>query len=187
MGHAAAIHRMSVEEFLAWDRSQAQKHEFVDGEVFAMAGAEDRHVTVSLNLAILLRQHLAGTPCRTYMSDMKLFVDSAKSFFYPDVFVTCSAADRDRPLQKTDAVFVAEVLSQGSAAFDRGHKFAAYRALPTLQEYLLVDVDVRECELFRKGADGLWVLHPFAAGETVHLASLDARLPAAQLFADLEA
>ena len=73
MAHPARRQTMSAQDFLAWEAGQAQRHEFIGGEVFAMAGAEDRHVTVALNLAMALRQHLAGTPCRTYMSDMKLF------------------------------------------------------------------------------------------------------------------
>ena len=84
---------MSAAEFLAWDAQQDVKHEFVHGEVFAMAGAGEAHVTATLNVAMALRQHLQGSPCRTFITDMKLRVDAADAFFYPDVMVTCSAAD----------------------------------------------------------------------------------------------
>jgi Uma2 family endonuclease len=97
MGNAAEQLRVSGAEFLAWEAAQTTKHEFVAGEIFAMAGAEDRHVTVSMNLALALRQHLRGTACRTFMSDMKLAVEAEDSYFYPDVFVTCSTADAGRP------------------------------------------------------------------------------------------
>jgi len=186
MGDAAVDLRMSVQEFLAWDATQSQKHEFVGGEVFAMAGAEDRHVTASGNLYVALRQHLRGTPCRAFMSDMKLFVAAKEIFYYPDVFVTCGAADRTSPLIKSEAVFIAEVLSPSTAAYDRGAKFAAYRELPTLTEYLLVDLDTRRCDAFRKGADGLWVLHPFDAGQAVRLDSVGLDIAAEELFAEVD-
>lgn len=81
---------------------------------------------------------------------------------------------------------MAEVLSAGTAAYDRGAKFAAYRALPTLQEYLLIDVDARTCDLYRKGTDGLWVLHPWPAGSDLELKCVELTLRTDELFADLE-
>jgi Uma2 family endonuclease len=84
---------MSAEEFLAWDELQPERWEYVRGEVFLMTGGADRNYTVSLNLAIALRQHLRGTPCRVYGSDIKLRVDASNCFFYPDLMVTCSARD----------------------------------------------------------------------------------------------
>lgn len=186
MGYALQKPRMTAEEYLAWDAGQTEKTEFIAGEVFAMAGGEDRNATVAGNLYIALRQHLGGSPCRVYGSDVKLRVEAADCFFYPDLMVTCSAGDLTDRLIKREPVLVAEVLSPSTAAFDRGDKFAAYRQLPSLQEYLLVDVDRQRCDLFRKGADGLWVLHPSEAGEAVRLASVDLLLPAEALWADLE-
>ena len=187
MGNAAARLRMTATDFLAWDATQTLRHEFVEGEVFAMAGAGEAHVTVALNVAMLLRQHLAGTPCRTFITDMKLRVEAVDAFFYPDVMVTCTAADAGDPLVKREPVLLVEVLSPATAAYDRGDKFAAYRKLPTLREYLLVDTDSRRCDLDRKGNDGLWVLHPFEAGQTVTLASVTAEVSAAQLWAEVPA
>ncbi len=186
MGHAAPRLTMSASDFLTWDVTVTERHEFVDGEVFARAGAEDRHVTVALNVAMALRQHLRGTPCRTYMSDMKLHVAAANSYFYPDVMVTCNEADHANPLIKAAPVLVVEVLSPGTAAYDRGEKFAHYRRVESLQEYMLVDVDTRRTDLHRKGADGLWVLHPFDAGQTVDLASVGLGITADALFAEVE-
>ena len=182
MGQAEPRHRMTAEDFLAWDEHETVKREFVRGEVFAMAGADEPHVTASLNVAMALRQHLRGTPCRTFMLDMKLRVEAADCFFYPDVLVTCSAADASQPKIKREPSLVVEVLSPSTAGYDRGDKFAAYRLLPSLQEYLLVDPDSRRCDIYRKGADGLWVLHPFEPGQTLHLASVALDLPAATLW-----
>ena len=186
VGVALEKRRMTADEFLAWDAGQTVKHEFVRGEVFAMAGGEDRHYSVALNLAVALHQHLRGTPCRTFGSDVKLRVEAEDCFFYPDLMVTCSAADAAERLVKREPVLVVEVLSPSTAAFDRGEKFAAYRQLPSLAEFLLVDIDARRCELFRKGADGLWVLHPTQGDEPLQLASVALTVGAEALWADLE-
>ncbi len=190
MGHAALNLPLSAADFLAWDAAQTTRHEFVRGEVFAMAGAGERHVTVAGNVYLTLRQHLAGTPCRTFITDMKLHVEAADAFFYPDVMVTCSARDAGNPLVKREPVLLVEVLSPATAAFDRGDKFAAYRSLPSLREVLLVDPDLRRCDLFRRQAvDGgeAWVLHPSAPGEGVQLESVALALTAAALWAEVPA
>ncbi len=186
MGHALANPRMTAQEFLAWDETQTIKHEFLRGEVLAMTGVQDRHASMVGNLYMVLRPHLKGTPCRTYLNEVKLQVDAANSFFYPDVMVTCSAADMASPLIKSQPVLVVEVLSPSTAAYDRGEKFAAYRQLPSLAEYLLVDLDSRRCDVYRKRADGLWVLHPFEGGQTVQLASVGLNISAEDFWADIE-
>lgn len=186
VGYAVEKRRMSAAEFLAWDESQTVKHEFVRGEVFMMTGVADVHNTVAMNLVIALRPHLRGTPCRVYASDVKLRIEAADCFFYPDLMVTCSAADAADRRIKREPVLVVEVLSPSTAAFDRGDKFADYRMLPSLREYLLVDVDRRRCELYRIGPDGLWVLHPGATGEGVRLESVGLTVPGEALWADLE-
>lgn len=185
MGQPAHKPTFSATDYLAWEPSQLDRHEYIDGEVFAMAGAEDRHVTVSLNVAMALRQHLSGSACRTYISDMRVRVASANSYFYPDVLVTCSAGDAARPIFKTEPKLIIEVLSTSTAAYDRGLKFSYYRSLQSLEEYVLIDHDTRSTDVYRKGPDGLWVLHPFAKDEPVTLASVALTLGADQLFADV--
>lgn len=178
---------MTAQEFLAWEANEPLKHEFVRGEVFAMTGAGDRHITAAGNLYIACRAHLDGTPCMAYFSDMKVRVTEADAYFYPDMLVTCSAADAATPLEKSEPVLVAEVLSPSTAAHDRGDKFAAYRMIPSLREYLLVDPASRRCDLFRRGDNGLWVLHPFTTDEPVRLDSIDLDLSPAVLWARLPA
>ena len=185
MGQAAPNPIFTAVDYLAWEAGQPQRHEFLDGEVFAMAGAEDRHVTVSMNIAFALRQHLSGSPCRTYMSDMRLHVAAANSYFYPDVLVTCSGLDLASAMVKTEPKLIIEVLSPGTAAYDRGVKFSHYRRLASLEEYVLIDLDTRRTDWYRKGADGLWVLHPFARGEPVALASVALQLSEEQLFVEV--
>ena len=185
VGSAAQTPIFSATDYLAWEAAQPERHEYIDGEVFAMAGAEDRHVTVTMNLAFALRQHLSGSACRTYMSDMRLHVAAANSYFYPDVLVTCSPLDLANAMVKSEPKLIVEVLSPTTAAYDRGLKFSHYRTLPSLEEYLLVDLDTRVIDCYRKGTDGLWVLHPFARGEAVELASVALTVSAAQLFAEV--
>ena len=185
MGQVAYQPVMTGAEYLAWEDEQTERHEFVGSEVFAMAGAEDRHVTVCGNAYIALRQHLVGSPCRTYMSDMRLSVATLGSYFYPDIMVTCSALDQASPRVKSEPKLIVEVLSPSTAAYDRGLKFSHYRSLPSLQEYVLVDLDTRCTDSYRLGADGLWVLHPFESGHTVHLASVALDITSAQLFAEV--
>ena len=185
MGDPAHKPVMTAADYLVWEAEQKDRHEFVGGEIFPMAGAEDRHVTVTGNVYMALRQHLSGTPCRTFAADMRLNVAALGHYFYPDVMVTCSAADLASSMNKSEPKLIVEVLSPSTAAYDRGLKFSYYRNLPSLQEYVLIDLDTRAVDCYRLGADGLWVLHPFAADQTVTLASVALSITAAQLFAEM--
>jgi len=186
MGYAARKAAMTAEEFLAWEAVQTERHDFVDGVPYAMAGAEDRHVTVTGNVYMALRQHLSGTPCRALNTDMKVAAANERSFFYPDVVVTCSEADRQSRLIKREPTLIVEVLSPSTAAYDLGAKFAHYRQIPTLREIAFIDLDERRTSVYRKNADGLWVLHPFDAGADVQFASVDLTITATALFADVD-
>ncbi len=174
----------SATDFLDWEVRQATKHEFVAGEFFAMAGAGEAHVTISGNVFAALRNHLRGTPCRAYITDMKVRVEKVDAFFYPDVFVTCSANDAMRKNYKTEPKLVAEVLSPSTAAYDRGLKFAYYRELTSLEEYVLIDPERISVEVFRRDEAGLWVLHPFGHNDTVELASINQNLPMSVVYED---
>jgi Uma2 family endonuclease len=175
----------TADDYLAWEQEQDSKHEYIRGEVFAMAGARDTHVTVSLNIASLLRAHLRGTPCRTFISDMKLRVEAADAFFYPDVLVTCDAHDRNLELYKAHPVLVVEVLSDSTASFDRGRKFAAYRSLDTLQEYVLIDADSFTVDVFRRDVSQHWVLYPYEGNVEVEFDSLEFKVPLSAIFEDV--
>lgn len=187
MSQPAPQYRFDASSYLDWEAQQTDKHEYLDGEVFAMAGASDAHVTLAGNLFVALRTHLRGGPCSVFISDMKLRVEADNAYFYPDVFVTCAEADRTQPLHKSTPTLVAEVLSSSTSAYDRGAKFAAYRKLPSLREYLLIDPERTSADLFRRNEEGQWVLFPHeAAGDVLELASVGLRLPLAQLYEDVE-
>jgi Uma2 family endonuclease len=186
--------RLRADEYLAWEATQSERHEFIAGTVirlekvgpaFVETSASEAHVTAALSLAIALRQHLAGTPCRTFITDMKLHVQAADAYFYPDVTVTCGAADAASPNIKREPMLLAKVLSPGTAAYDRGDKFAAYRRIATLREYLLVDPDTRRADLYRLGPDGLWVLHPDEPDTNAQLDSVKLLLTPAALWAEM--
>jgi len=171
MSNLAEVPFITVDDYLAGEAVSPIKHEYVAGEVFAMAGASEEHVTIALNVAVLLRAHVRGGPCRVYIADMKLCVERVRAFFYPDVFVTCEAADAAEPTVKARARVVVEVLSESTEAYDRGAKFASYRQLPTLEEYVLIDSRIRCVEVFRRHPDG-WMLDPVPDDGRLTLATL---------------
>ena len=173
------------ETYLEWEARQSVKHEYLAGETFAMAGARDAHVTVAGNVFALLRGHNRGTPCRTYIADMKLKVAAAEAFFYPDVFVTCDPRDLASDTWKSHARLVVEVLSDSTEAFDRGRKFQCYRLLDSLQEYVLIDIGARVVEVFRRDECGHWVLWAYEGEAMAEFASLDFRAPLADVFEDV--
>jgi Uma2 family endonuclease len=134
------------------------------------------HNLIAGNLYMTLRQALRGTPCRTHIEGMKVHVQAADAVLYPDVFITCDAVE----------LLVVEVQSDSTAAYDRGRKFEIYQQLPSLQEYLLVESDRMHADLFRRNADGLWVLHPAGPDATVVLASVGLEIAMAAIYEDVE-
>jgi Uma2 family endonuclease len=176
---------MDRAEFLDWETTQAEKHEYWRGEVFAMVGARRVHVMISLNVASLLKSHLRGTRCHAFMSDMQLEVEAADAVFYPDVFVSCDPSDlaADRVLRQPKVIV--EVLSDSTAAFDRGAKFAAYRRLDSLQEYVLIDPDRLTVEIFRRTDSGDWLLATRDGERGLVLKSLDFEATLADVFEDV--
>jgi Uma2 family endonuclease len=186
MGVPQTQQGLDAEAYLAWEATQADRHEYVAGEVFAMVGARLSHNTVALNIAFALRSKLKGSPCRVYALEAKLRVETSDAFFYPDVVVSCDARDRageDRFL--SHPVLVVEVLSESTAAYDRGQKFACYRQLADLQEVVIVDIDARRVECFRRDEGGHWVLHEFDGSATAEFASVGLMLPLAEVFEDV--
>lgn len=151
----------TFEDYLAFEDASEIKHEYVDGEIRAMSGARDEQVTISGNVFSLLRAKLRGELARVYASDMKVKVMATGNVFYPDVVVTCDAADRESKLFKTSPKLIVEVLSDSTAAYDRGDKFAEYQKLPSLEEYVLIEPLRRRVECFRRQSDGSWNYVPF--------------------------
>ncbi len=179
-------HRLAFtyDDYLEWEQRQPERHEYVRGEVFAMADNTDRHNEISGNFAILLRQHLRGTPCRAYMADVKVRVEAADCGFYPDVQVTCAESDRADRLVKRSPVLVVEVLSDSTASYDLGDKFAAYQQLDSLREYVLVDQDRVRVQIYR-WRDGQWWVDNIGPGRRLRLDSVALDCPVEALYEDL--
>jgi Uma2 family endonuclease len=163
--------RMTAEEYLVWESDQQEKHEFVAGEIFAMTGVRLNHNRIATNALASLRQALRGVPCEAFISDIKLHVATADAYFYPDVVVTCDPRDLNdgTALAIQHPWLIVEVLSESTAAYDRGRKFEFYRQIQALTHYLLVDTTRPHADLFRKNAEGLWVLHPLSTADTLRI------------------
>ena len=170
----------SFENYLSAERDCIDaKHEYVAGQVFAMTGASYHHNLITTNLARELSTQLKSRPCIALSSDMRLRIETADACLYPDIVVLC-----DKPVFHdgrkdvlTDATLVAEVLSPSTEGYDRGGKFALYRALPGLRQYLLIAQDRLAMDLFTRQADGRWVLDAYTdIDASIRLESIDCTL-----------
>lgn len=180
-------HVGTVEEYLALEPVEGVRFEWVGGQVLAMSGGTALHAAVGANALVALQVRLRGRDCRATRSDQRLFVEETGAYFYADVAVICGAY-RYAPHDATAVVnptAVVEVLSPSTRDYDQGAKFAHYRRVPTLQDFLLIDPAARSVMLYRRVAEG-WLLEEHTAGD-VRLGSLDLTLPLAELFADLDA
>lgn len=171
MGMPEAAPLFSIDDYMAWEAKQAERHEYIGGEAFVRESASSVHNIINGNLAIRLRSALRGTPCQVFFIDMKLRIDAADAVFYPDVLVTCDPRDKGAyaDTAKRHPSLIVEVLSDSTAAYDRGLKFEHYRNIETLREYLLVEQDRRHVDLFRLGGDGRWVLESFSDKDCITL------------------
>ena len=177
---------ITVEEYLAAEASSEIKHEYQNGYVYAMAGASDAHVTIAGNLFAIVRNHLRGSGCRVYMSDMRVNLATRKSYYYPDVMVTCDPLDRELTHYKQHPCLIIEVLSTSTEAFDRGDKFADYQQIESLQEYVLVSQTRQRVDYFNRSSQGLWVLQSYYLGDILQLTSINCSIPVIDIFEDVE-
>lgn len=172
-------------QYLDGERNGQQRHEYWQGEVFALAGASRTHNRITVNLVAMLKTRLSGTRCGLYSSDMRVKVRQTGLYTYPDLAVVCGQelfedTELDTLLNPT---VIVEVLSPSTEAYDRGAKFMHYRQLPSLREYLLVAQDRPAVDHFVRQADGNWLLVPcHGHAATVELASLACSLPLAEIY-----
>jgi len=147
------VRSIGVEEYLRGELLSDIRHEYLGGQVYAMAGADERHNRIALNIAFQLRAVARGTACGVFISDMKLRVAARDAFYYPDVLLICDPGD-DEPFFKSRPCLIVEVLSPSTEVIDRREKLIAYRALPSLRYYLLVARDTRRVEFYQADEDG---------------------------------
>ena len=170
--------------YLAWEEAQPERNEYIAGEIFAMVGVRQSNNVATLNIATMLRQALKGSPCRVFVESVKTRIEAADCFFYPDVVVTCDPRDRQTPAYVSHPLLLVEVLSDSTAAFDRGVKFAAYRKLESLLDYVLIDVAAQRIEVFRRNPENHWVLYEYGPGDSLELGSLSLNLNVGELLDD---
>ena len=175
----------TVAEFLDWEATQPEKQEFYNGEVFAMTGARRTHNIVAINLGTLLKTFLRTSKCRAFMTDMR--IQAAENVFYPDILVTCYPDDLKADLVMRNPRVIIEILSPNTAAYDRGEKFAAYRQIESLQEYVLIDPDTQHIDVYRRMPENDWLLAASEAAHGLRLKSLDFHATLAEVFEDLQA
>lgn len=174
----------SGEEYLAWEREANFKSEYIHGEIFAMAGAGLNHNMIVLNLAAEIRSQLRGKPCRVMSADMKVQVDAANSYFYPDISGLCGEFEFQDERDDTyrNPQFVIEVLSDSTESFDRGKKFFYYQMLPSLKEYVLISQKMATVEVYRKD-ENRWIYQLMMGEDAVlKLESVGCEVPFSEIF-----
>jgi len=169
----------SIDEYLAREEDSEYKHEFVDGFVYAMAGASSAHSTITGNLEVAIRPLLRGSGCRAYGSDMKLAMPDVPpsllgrkgTFYYADYIVTCSKADHEPSADKIKRAprLIIEVLSPSTGVVDRTEKFDRYRKIPSLEQYWLVDQQQRRIMVFERDGSGWRETEHRRSDSTLHL------------------
>ena len=185
LSHLSHLSHLSLGDFLEWENAQDTRNEFCRGAVFVIGDTRRVHGLVAGNLSVALKVHLKGTPCRAFGVSMKVQVAN-DAVFYPDVFVTCDPQDL-----KTDMVFrspslIVEVLSGSTQAYNRGLKFTAYRQLASLQEYVLIDPDTRQVEVYRRNERQNFELIDQSGQAELVLDSVGMRLAMAEVFDGVE-
>lgn len=178
--------RMTYPEYLAHEKSAELKHEYLRGEVWAMVGGTPTHARIQQNISTALAMALKGRPCGVYSSDLRVRIEATDRSTYPDVTVICGKLQlaADDPDAVVNPLLVVEVLSDSTEASDRGEKFAHYRRLDSLQEYVLVSQHLRRVEIFRRGEGVSWTFIPVGEHEPIELTSLDVRLHLDDVYAN---
>ncbi|MDT4289388.1 Uma2 family endonuclease [Methylomonas sp. MO1] len=172
---------ISVADYLQGELVSDIKHEYINGDVYAMAGAKRSHNIISMNLSGLVFSHLRGTPCRVFNSDMKVNIQTAQDdcFFYPDLHITCSATDTAEHYNSQPKLII-EVLSDTTERYDRAEKFHHYRKLSSLEEYVLIAQDTQRVECYSR--DNQWDLRLYQGGDRAVLQSIGLELAVAEIY-----
>jgi Uma2 family endonuclease len=181
--------RLTPEEYLALERTAVYKSEYYAGEIFAMAGARERHVSIVANLMYILVGQPKGRPCKAYANDMRLKVSPTGLYTYPDIMVVCGTpvfADEQKDTLLNPTVLM-EVLSESTEAYDRGKKFEHYRTLASVSDYLLIAQDQHKIEHFMRQTDNRWLFVAYTnLDDVVEIASIACALPLRDVYDKVE-
>ena len=180
---------VSYAEYLAFERDSEAKHEYVNGQIYAMSGGTPEHGRLAWNLMGLLHEALRGRPCTAFTSDVRVRIPATGRATYPDVSVVCGKLERDTEDADaiTNPIVLVEVLSPSTESSDRGDKFLHYRRLPSLREYVLVAQDAPRIEVFSRGQDErgeTWVMTEAGPGQVARLPSLGVELAVDDVYRD---
>ncbi len=181
---AAEKRKITPAEYLALERSSPEKHEYFDGEMFAMAGASEEHNLIVANVVGELRAALRHLPCKVYPSDMRLKVPATGLYTYPDASALCGRAEFEDAEVDTllNPTVIVEVLSESTEDYDRGTKFKNYRSIPSFREYVVVSQTEVLVEHHVRQADGSWLMREHRAGERFELTALGCGLAVDELY-----
>ncbi len=172
------------EEYLTLEEAADYKNEYYQGEIFAMSGSSVNHNRIAKNTVVALEAAFGDKPCETFIGDVRLWVKKNGLYTYPDVMVVCGPIEfaKNRTDTLTNPVVIVEVLSKSTQNYDRGGKFALYRALESFQDYILIEQDKVYVEHFYRLDDGRWILQEFNQLEDVLiLESIEVKLPLQQI------
>jgi len=177
-------HWISPEEYLEIDRASVDvKYEYTDGHMYAMSGGTAEHAEIAINMIAILKAHLQSS-CRVLSSDVRVQVAERK-YYYPDVSVSCHPEDKQKGI---DIIryprLVIEVLSPSTETNDRGKKFRSYKACSSIQEYVLINSQHQEVEIFHRQGD-MWAYHQYESGQEIDLASIRLTISLADIYRDV--
>lgn len=179
-----ARHRYTLEDYLGVEEMSSVRHEYLDGEIFAMAGGTPEHAALSAAVVVVLGSKLRGGRCRPYSADLRVRVPATGLATYPDAAVVCGDVERDpaSPTHVVNPTVLVEVLSPSTEEYDRGEKREHYQRIASLKEYVLVAQDRARVEVFSRSAEGAWALRVHEVGGVVELPSLGLTFPVAELY-----
>jgi len=177
--------KLTPEEYFVWEEKQLLRHEYLNGEVYAMGGETQNHGRIASNIIFILKGHLRGGGCQVGNSDCRVNIFGTKDYVYPDVSVTCNDRDRTAIQAIQYPCLIVEVLSPSTASYDRGDKFRLYRRNPSLQDYVLVDAEKIAIDLYCKNDRGNWEIFNYQPGDNIELQSIDLSFPIELVYQDI--
>jgi Uma2 family endonuclease len=167
--------KMTPEEYLEWEETQEFRHEYIDGEIYAMTGSSIPHNDIALNLYTALRPHLRQRGCRVNVSDVKVQTNQNSRYFYPDLVISCHPDDLQSRRFIQHPTVIIEILSPSTSNYDHTKKLKYYRQIPSLQEYILIESEEIGIEVYRRGDGKMWNYIAYAEGEELELPSIEFR------------
>lgn len=178
--------KLTPAEYFDWEEQQICRHEYINGEVYAMSGGTQNHSRIGLKFGALLDSHLSNGNCRVFNADCRVKIVETNDYTYPDVSVSCDSRDKTTTQYITYPCLIVEVLSDSTEAYDRGNKFFRYRQNPQLQDYVLVSSREIAIDLYRKSENGKWEIINYRPGDIVELQSVNLSFPIEQAYRGID-